>query len=117
MVPSQPGVEFEALRYEANGDKQVVRKDLHRVIGKNGYLSPGLTKEEIFIVTCKDVLWGEGTPVSSHNLTEASHFNGEIKDARPYNYGTRRCGVHFEHVRKPVAVKKENLRIVFELPN
>ena len=54
----------------------------------------------------------------SHGLNNASHLNGEIGDAMAYNYGTGRYGVHFEDKSlKPVAVKKENLRIVFEFPH
>ena len=62
--------------------------------------------------------WREGAPVISHGLNNASHLNGEIGDAMAYNYGTGRYGVHFEDKSlKPVAVKKENLRIVFEFPH
>ena len=113
-IPSQPGVEFEALRHEVAGDKYIVRRASHRVINKSGGVSPGSTKGEIFAIASKDILWREGTPVVCHGSKKASHLNGKIGDARSYNYGTSCYGVHFEHASKPVAVKKENLRIVFE---
>ena len=83
------------------------------MIGKNG----GLTKGEIFTIASKDIWWREGTPVVCQGLKKASHLNGKIGDARSFNDGTGHYGVHFEHASKPVAVKKENLRIVFEIPH
>ena len=86
------------------------------MINKSGGVSPGLTKGELFTIASKDILRREGTPVICHGLKLASHLNGKIGDARSFNDGTGHYGVHFEHASKPVAVKKENLRIVFEIP-
>mmetsp|Transcript_7503 Transcript_7503/g.12098 ORF Transcript_7503/g.12098 Transcript_7503/m.12098 type:complete len:90 (+) Transcript_7503:251-520(+) len=88
------------------------------VINKNGCVSQYSTKGETFTVASNYVFWCEGTPVICHGLKNASRLNGEIGDTMAYNYGTGRYGVNFEDKSlKPVAVKKENLRIVFEFPH
>ena len=102
------------MRCEADSDTYAVRRALHRVI-KNGRVSPGSTKGEIFTAASKDILWCEGTPVICHGLKKASHLNGKIGDARSFNDGTGHYGVHFEHACNPVVVKKETLGIVFEI--
>ena len=59
-----------------------------------------------------------GSPVVCHGLKNAAHLNGKIGDARVYNRITGRYEVHFEDksLGGPVAVKWENLRILFQLP-
>ena len=52
-----------------------------------------------------------------HGLKNAAHLNGKIGDARDYDDDTGRYEIHFEDKSlKPAAVKRGNLRIVFELP-
>jgi hypothetical protein len=112
LGPDPPGVGLEALRYEAVGDKYIVR-----AFKRDGNVTIGDT----FIVASNDIICGYGTPVVCHSLKNATHLNGKIGDAKEYNNRTGRCEVHFEDKNlkpKPVsvAVKRENLRILFELP-
>ena len=60
-----------------------------------------------------------GTPIICQGLKKADHLNGKLGDIRSFDVETERYGVHFEDMslKKPVAVKKENVRIVFDLPD
>lgn len=50
-------------------------------------------------------------------MKNAAHLNGKIGDARSYNSDTGRYEIHFEDKSlNPARVKRENLRIVLELP-
>ena len=53
-----------------------------------------------------------------HGLTKAAHLNGEIGDIREYCKLSHRFVAYLEGKGlKPVKVKHENLRIVFNLPD
>ncbi len=53
-----------------------------------------------------------------HGLKKAAHLNGEIEDSRDRCDLSHRDIVHLEDkALKPVKVKQENLRIIFDLPD
>ena len=105
---------FYALRYVDDGKGCLVQ-------GPIAQPTRCQDKEKTFTVPTNDIIphWG-GTPVVCHGLKKAVHLNGKIGDTRSYNQETGRLGVQFEDKRlgkKPVAIKPENLRILFELPD
>ena len=105
---------FYALRYVDDGKGCLVQ-------GPIAQPSRCQDKEKTFTVPTNDIIphWG-GTPVVCHGLKKAVHLNGKIGDTRSYNQETGRLGVQFEDKRlgkKPFAIKPENLRILFELPD
>ena len=111
-ILSRPGVEFEALKYDADEDRYFVR---NFVDDDGNYAS---CNEEIpFPVATNYVRISDGTPVACHGLKNATHLNGKIGDTRRYDESTGRHEVHFDDKSpKSAAVKPENLRIVFDLP-
>ena len=118
LIPSQTGVEFEALRYDIVGDKYVVKKvSRYDFEGENWNCIPDSERGEAFTVAANSIVLRVGSPVVCHGLKNAAHLNGTIGDVREYNRDKGRFVVHFDDNNlDPVAVKKENLRIVFELP-
>ena len=71
-----------------------------------------------FSAESKHLTFRMGTPVICHGLKNAKQVNGKLGCVRSYDLGTSRYGVHFEDSRlKPVKVKQEKLRIVFDLPD
>lgn len=126
VIPSQADasikssvVVFEALEYDANEDTYVLMKA--RRLEADGQVNvlrePTNEDGQTFPVGANDIICHDGTPVVCHGLINASHLNGKIGDAREYNFDTDRYAVHFDDTSlKPVSVRRENLRIVFELP-
>ena len=104
---------FQALRYEDNGDTLVV----------NGPIQDPrqVDDEREFHVTSDLVIPNKGCPVVCHGLTGATHLNGKLGQviyARESKTGLR-AEVIFDDTNlkhKPAGVKLENLRIVFDLP-
>ena len=112
-------VVFEALQYDADEDAYVLMKA--RRLEADGQVNvlrePTNEDGQTFLVGANDIICHDGTPVVCHGLINASHLNGKIGDAREYNFDTDRYAVHFDDMNlKPVSVRRENLRIVFELP-
>ena len=128
-VLSQPGGVFDALEYNALDDTYVLRlglgyeanggKTAVKALERDAYGNKVLPQSDrkTFTVASNDVHFLKGTPVVCHGLKNAAHLNGKIGETTGYKADTDRYEVHFEDKSlKPVAVKRENLRIVFELP-
>ena len=112
-------VVFEALQYDdAVGDQYIVKQARRREVDGDLIILRDSPNCETFTVPANGILWpAQGTPVVCHGLKNAAHLNGKIGDTRGYNAHTGRYEIHFEDKSlKPVAVKRENLRIVVELP-
>mmetsp|Transcript_54272 Transcript_54272/g.115281 ORF Transcript_54272/g.115281 Transcript_54272/m.115281 type:complete len:455 (-) Transcript_54272:123-1487(-) len=74
-------------------------------------------EEDTRSVPMKDLLLLPGCPVICEGLKNASHLNGKLGSAKRYDHLTTRYQVNFEdETLKPVFVKKENLRVAFDLP-
>jgi hypothetical protein len=120
---------FNALRHDDDGDVYVVMGPIEE--------PRNIITEREFRFPRDNVLFKLGLPVSCHGLKNSSHLNGEIGDVNHfYNAKTKhpieaslvlltfllerqwfRVIVHFANESlPPAAVKLENLRIVFELP-
>jgi len=105
---------YEALRYENDGKSCVIQGP----VPSNLDASRNVDDEKTFSVPSAEILFSLGTPVMLHGLKKAAHLNGEIGDVRDYCKLSDRCVVHLEEKNlKPVKVKHENLRIVFDLPD
>ncbi len=75
-------------------------------------------EEQTYTVENAEVRYMVGTPVVFHGLEKAVHLNGAFGDVRDYCVKNNHYVVHLEGKgRKPVKVKHENLRVVFELPD
>ena len=113
-------VEYEALQYDGDGDQYVVKQARTREPVGDRIVLRDVANCKTFTVAAKKVLFGLGrvTPVICHGLKNAAHLNGKIGDASNYNPDTDRYEVCFEDngLGGPVAVKRGNLRIVFDLP-
>ena len=114
FVGKQP---YQALSYEDDGNSYVVRGPLPKkgnLVGELRSVNSGTT----FSVSSADIILARGIPVMLHGLKKASLLNGEIGDVRDYCKLSNRHVVHLEGKGlKPVKVKQENLRIVFDLPD
>mmetsp|Transcript_40665 Transcript_40665/g.85432 ORF Transcript_40665/g.85432 Transcript_40665/m.85432 type:complete len:433 (+) Transcript_40665:252-1550(+) len=112
MVPYENDVElFQALRYEDDGEKCVVKGPINTG-------SADTNEETILTVDTDDVYPTVGLPVVCHGLKNASYLNGKLGDVRGIDEKTGRFAVHFEDLTtKPKLVKYENLRVVFDLPD
>jgi len=56
-------------------------------------------------------------PIICQGLQKAAHLNGKLADIRSYDTDKDRYTIYFEDTSlKPVAVKRKNVRIVFDLP-
>lgn len=100
---------FEALRYEEDGEVCVVK----------GPINEQEEVETFAVFTNGASLFYkmDGTPVVCHGLKSATHLNGKIGDLRSRDRLTGRYKVHFEDKNlEPRMIKRENIRILFELP-
>ena len=103
---------YQALRYEDDGDSCIVQGPVPKNVPRND------DDCQIFSVPSVEISFSLGTPVMLHGLKKAAHLNGEIGDVREYCKLSDRWVVHLEDKDlKPVKVKHENLRIVFDLPD
>ena len=114
FVVLENGEEFKALKYEDGGNKcivqgPVVTRELFDYPDRRG----GTT---VYTVDCSSLLFVLGTPVICQGLQKSAHFNGKLADARSFDKDKERYTIHFEDTSlKPVAAKKENVRIAFDL--
>ena len=107
---------YQALRYENDGDSCVVNGPVD-TSNLGGFLE-SVEDEKTFAVPSGDVSFTVGSPVMLHGLKKAAHLNDEIGDIRDLCQLSDRWVVHLEgNASKPVKVKQENLRILFELPH
>jgi hypothetical protein len=119
---------FQALRYEEDEDVYVLTGPITKPRKVN--------EERVFNVTSDHVLLQAGCPVVCRGLKNAPHLNGKLGQVKSiYNAVDKssfrvdnvafylpstglRFSVHFVDTSlKPAAVKLENLRIVFDLPD
>jgi hypothetical protein len=104
--------QFEALRYENDGEICVVQGPL---------LEPrNIADERMYHIANTLVIPNKGCPVICHGLVIAPRLNGELGEVRNVKQdgtGIIRFGVVFEKKgTKSALVKPENLRIAFDLP-
>eukprot|EP00985_Skeletonema_marinoi_P019989 scaffold11655_cov133-Skeletonema_marinoi.AAC.4 len=93
-------------------------KQLRGPVPSNAHEPRNVDDEKTFPVPTALICFPLGTPVMLHGLKKAAHLNGEIGDVREFCQSTDRCVVHLEDKDlKPVKVKHENLRIVFDVPD
>jgi len=105
---------MQALRYEDDGDKCVIRGpvEIENVI--YFALTEGATE---YTVDSSSLLFAPGMPIICQGLQKAAHLNGKLADIRSYDTDKDRYTIYFEDTSlKPVAVKRKNVRIVFDLP-
>jgi len=108
------GKQFEALRYENDGEICVVHGPI---------LEPrNMEDKRIYHVANTLVIPINGCPMICHGLVSAPHLNGELGEVRNVKQddgtGIIRLGVCFEKKgMKSSLVKPENLCIVFDLPS
>ena len=109
------GQPYQALRYEKDRDGYVVNGPVPtNLVGELRSLDDGTT----FYVQSEDIGFTPSLPVELHGLKKNAHLNGEIGDIRGRCLLSGRWVVHLEgKASKPVQVKQENLRIVFDLPD
>ena len=110
-LASEPLV-FEALYYEEDGK---------HIVLKGPVACPRKVDEERTIATMSsNIIPQVGCPVVCCGLKDATHLNGKIGDLKTHptcKDGTIRLMVTFEEEnQKPVLVRPENLRVVFDLP-
>eukprot|EP00984_Skeletonema_dohrnii_P001534 scaffold486_cov148-Skeletonema_dohrnii-CCMP3373.AAC.15 len=111
-IGSEMPYQYQALRYENDGKSCVIQGPVPR----NVHEPRNVDDEKTFSVPTAVICFQLGTPVMLHGLKKAAHLNGEIGDVREFCQSTDRCVVHLEDKGlKPVKVKHENLRIVFDL--
>lgn len=103
LVALEDGEIYQLLRYE--GDNQCVVKSV-------------MKDDTILTTNINCIHIDNGTPIVCQGLKKADQLNGKLGDIRSFDVETERYAVHFEDtsLKKPVAVKKENVRIVFDLP-
>ncbi len=114
FIDQQP---YHVLRCENDGNIYVV----------NGPVPPNTNlleeprswdDKKTFSIPSANTSFSFGSPVMLHGLKKAAHLNGEIGDIRKYCESTDRYVVHFEDkALKPVKVKHENVRMIFDLPD
>jgi len=113
LVVLECGGRFQALRYEDGGDKCV----LYGPLQECNYIIP-LDGATSYTVDSSSLLIMNATPVVCQGLVKGAHLNGKLADIRSYDKNKERYTIYFEDTKlKPVAVKKENVRIVFDLPD
>jgi hypothetical protein len=104
--------EFQALRYENNGEICVVTGPITN--------PRNVDDERIHHIENHCIIPDKGCPVICHGLVSSSHLNGELGEVRNVKRDVTgiRLAVHFEKkgVRSAL-VKPANLRIAFELPS
>ena len=107
---------YQVLSYEDDGNSYVVRGPLPKKGNSVGELR-SVDNAKTFSVPSADITFTHSLPVMLHGLKKAAHLNGEIGDIRDYCKLSNRYVVHLEgNTSKPVKVKQENLRILFDLP-
>ena len=108
---------YQVLRYENDGNSCVIRGP----ITKSNIIHGEPRNDDnwtTFSVPITDIVFAVSLPVMLHGLKKAQHLNGEIGDIRDYCKLSNRHVVHLEgNTSKPVKVKQENLRILFDLPD
>ena len=110
FVVLENGEEFKALRYEDGGDKCVVQGPV-----KSHYYE-GHNECTEYTVDSSSLLITNGTPIVCQGLQKGAHLNGKLADIRSYDNEKERYTIYFEDTKlKPVAVKRKNVRIVFDL--
>eukprot|EP00984_Skeletonema_dohrnii_P001536 scaffold486_cov148-Skeletonema_dohrnii-CCMP3373.AAC.17 len=108
------GLSYQALRYENDGKSCVIQGP----IPSNIYAPRNVDDEKTVSVATAVIYFSLGSPVMLHGLKKAAHLNGEIGEVRGYCELTDRCVVHLEDKGlRPVKVKHENVRIVFDVPD
>ena len=108
--------EFKALRYEDEGEKCVVQGPLQ----EGDYIKLVVEVEGAteYTVDSSSLLIANGTPIVCQGLVKGAHLNGKLADVRSFDKDKERYTIYFEDTKlKPAAVKKENVRIVFDLPD
>lgn len=105
---------MQALRYEDGGDKCVVQGPVEEENVIYFALTEGATE---YTVDSSSLLYAPGIPIICQGLQKAAHLNGKLADIRSYDTDKDRYTIYFEDTSlKPVAVKRKNVRIVFDLP-
>jgi hypothetical protein len=105
---------FQALRYDNDGEKIILRGPLPKLLNERN-----VDEEKTFNVESKDIIPKIGTPVVCHGLRlrSMSRLNGKIGDIRVFSEDKSICEVHFEEEGlEPTKVRRENVRILFDLP-
>jgi hypothetical protein len=103
------GQQFQALRYEDDGETVVVKGPIQEPRNRN--------EEQESRVSSAVVIPMMGCPVVCHGLTGATHLNDKLGEIKGKSESFGRLVVAFEDTNlKPASVKLENLRIVFDLP-
>ncbi len=112
LAKGETSILCRALKYDANTDTYLARR-----VEESGEGGEYIVRGPPTSLPNAAILFQKGTPVICHGLKRAQHINGKIGNARAFDPETVRYAVHFEDkTLKPVSVKKENLRVVFELP-
>lgn len=110
---------YRVVRYTADGEKCLVQGPVPKVV-----YDPRINRSEpsdkgaerTFEVERANVVTSRGTPVVCTGLQKATHLNGKIGDRREIDEDTGRYTIHFEdETLKPVKIKPDNIRIVFDL--
>jgi hypothetical protein len=100
---------FQALRYEEDGRKCVVRGPIAK--------PRNVQEEQSFTVASTELHFSPGTPIVCHGLKKETHLNGKIADLRSWDRESECFKVHFEDKDlEPRLLKAKFLRILFELP-
>jgi hypothetical protein len=74
-------------------------------------------KETLIVDEAEVSIQPYGTPVVCHGL-KYTDFNGKIGDIRSFDEAAKSFRVYFEDESiKPISVKPENVRVLFELPD
>ena len=116
LVALENGEEFQALRYEGGGDKCVVKGPVR----KDYHIRPVVEVEGAteYTVDSSSLLITNGTPIVCKGLVKGAHLNGKLAEVRLFDKDKERYTIHFEDTKlKPVAVKKKNVGILFDLPD
>lgn len=113
---------YRIIRYTADGEKCLLQGPVPKVTNdprihrSDPSNDEGSVAERTFEVDRANVVTSRGTPVVCTGLQKGVHLNGKIGDRREFDEDTGRYTIHFEdETLKPVKVKAENIRIVFDL--
>jgi hypothetical protein len=110
---------YRVIRYTSDGERCVVQGPVSKVVydPRSNRSEPSHDgAERTFEAERANVVTSRGTPVVCTGLQKATHLNGKIGDRREFDEDTGRYTIHFEdETLKPVMVKPENIRIVFDL--
>ena len=118
FVILESGKGFQALRYEDNGDKVVIEGPVTVEDAGNYMIMVPIEGASVYTVDSSSMIIADGTPIVCQGLQKGAHLNGNLADVRSFDKNKERYTIYFEDTKlKPVAVKKENVRIVFDLPD